>query len=546
LRAPDCKSFLVLFFRKERLATLAMTEILSFTVNGERLALPAADVSEIIRPRAATRVPHAAASMIGVVNLRGTVLPVLSTAGLLDRAAAAPSPAARVVVVQRNAAAGGARVGLLVDSVAALRPLAGERVLELDALLARDFGGIGHAATHQAARQAASQAARQAAPAEAATRRADRDELALVGFGLGGQDYALKLADIEEIAALPPDIAALPHTDAAMIGVVSWRGALLPVVSLRVLLGMPMALDRSHARMIVTRVGGRRVGLAVDAMRAILRVPRADIDTVPPVLTRGRGEAQIEAIARLEGGKRLVSILVPSRLFDEETAARIAELGEGEGGGERMASMAGTAETQHGALHQFVVFQLGAEHYGLPIAAVDEVVRRPERMTRVPRAPAFLEGVMNLRGRAVPVINQRQRFALPEAQVSDERLPGDHGGGRSLVRIVILTIDGLQAGFVVDAVSEVLSVANNELQATPTLATPTLAAPALATPGLAAPAAAPEHAYGDAQLFDRVATIERDGRMILLVNPKALLDRTERDMLAALSAAAEAGTAHAS
>jgi purine-binding chemotaxis protein CheW len=175
-----------------------------------------------------------------------------------------------------------------------------------------------------------------------------------------------------------------------------------------------------------------------------------------------------------------------------------------------MATTAPAAVTE-----QFVVFRLGEESYGLPIGAVDEVVRRPDQITRVPGAPAFVEGVMNLRGQVVPVIDQRQRFAVKDSE---------HGSGR---RVVIVTIDGLRAGFVVDAVSEVVNISAAEVRT----------APALTADGAA--------------MFDRVAILDRhDGgrngdrdsgqgsRLILLVDAKALLDRAERDVLAAVGAEA--------
>jgi purine-binding chemotaxis protein CheW len=153
------------------------------------------------------------------------------------------------------------------------------------------------------------------------------------------------------------------------------------------------------------------------------------------------------------------------------------------------------------ATEQFVVIRLGDEFYGLPILSVDEVVRRPNALTRVPHAPAFVEGVMNLRGTIVPVIDQRQRFVI--------------GGDKArTLRIVIVTIDGLRAGFVVDAVSEVLSIPTAEISITPELTA------------------------DGAEIFDRVANIEREGRMILLIDPKALLNRAERDVLAAITARA--------
>ena len=83
-------------------------------------------------------------------------------------------------------------------------------------------------------------------------------------------------------------------------------------------------------------------------------------------------------------------------------------------------------------MEQFVLFRLGDETYGLPIAAVVEVVRLPNAVTRVPRAPAFLAGVMNHRGAVVPLIDQSRRFTLPRG--TDERQR----------RVIITRLDDLE------------------------------------------------------------------------------------------------------
>jgi purine-binding chemotaxis protein CheW len=150
-------------------------------------------------------------------------------------------------------------------------------------------------------------------------------------------------------------------------------------------------------------------------------------------------------------------------------------------------------------VERFIVFQLGDEQYGLPIGAVDEIARRPESLTRVPRAPAFVEGVMNLRGAVIPVIDQRRRFATG----------GEAEPGRG--RIIVMTISGLRAALAVDAVTEILAVPASDLEPAPGLAT------------------------GDAAIFDRVARAGSDGRMILLIDPKVLLDAAERDLLGAIA-----------
>ncbi|HTZ71603.1 MAG TPA: chemotaxis protein CheW [Acetobacteraceae bacterium] len=461
----------------------ASGQALRFSVAGEEFFLPCAEVAEIIRPRTLTRVPNAPATLLGVLNLRGTVLPVLSLAMMLDLGAAAAG--ASIIVLDRAAP-----VGLLVDEVTALGSPGGARRADVHAVLARDFPAAarrGHVSRH-----ATGAGPRGHAPASV-TRQ---DEDVLLGFLLAGQEYALRLDEVAKVIALPAETVLLPRAEAAMPGVVSLNGRLLPLVSLRALLGLPPDIaGSSRARVMVSDIGGASVGLLADAMTAVLRVPASNIDKVPPVLTRGRGEAEIASICRLEGGARLVAVLAPSRLFDSETRRRIATATARE--------TVGMQEREAGESRQqakFLVFQLGPESYGLPIDAVEEVVRRPNELTRVPQAPGFVEGVMNLRGQVVPIIDQRRRFALPESE---------HGGGQ---RIIVVRMEGLRVGFVVDAVSEVRTIAVTALQA----------APALACDGSAT--------------FDRVATSETGGNVILLVDAKALLDRAEREVLAALDA----------
>src|SRR6185437_12177150 len=94
---------------------------------------------------------------------------------------------------------------------------------------------------------------------------------------------------------------------------------------------------------------------------------------------------------------------------------------------------------------QLVVFQLGVELYGVEIACVHEIVRM-QSITRVPRAPAFVEGVINLRGKVIPVIDLRHRFHLPAAAHTRAS------------RIVVVEIGDQVVGLVVDGVSEVLQV----------------------------------------------------------------------------------------
>ena len=84
---------------------------------------------------------------------------------------------------------------------------------------------------------------------------------------------------------------------------------------------------------------------------------------------------------------------------------------------------------------QFVIFRLGDQEYGLPIAAVDEIARPPDHISRLPKAPAFIDGVMNLRGSVVPIVDLRRRFELA-LEGTWERAAHSRPGGRRAGRQV--------------------------------------------------------------------------------------------------------------
>jgi purine-binding chemotaxis protein CheW len=109
-------------------------------------------------------------------------------------------------------------------------------------------------------------------------------------------------------------------------------------------------------------------------------------------------------------------------------------------------------------LIQLVSFILGNEEYGTEVLKVREIIRMPQ-LTRMPNAPACMEGIINLRGKVIPVISMRKRFGLPE-------LAND-----SATRIIIMDVGDQMAGFIVDGVSEVVRIRESEIQPAPALST---------------------------------------------------------------------------
>lgn len=109
---------------------------------------------------------------------------------------------------------------------------------------------------------------------------------------------------------------------------------------------------------------------------------------------------------------------------------------------------------QENELLQLVTFTISEEEFGIDILKVQEIIRTMD-ITKVPGSPPHVEGVINLRGKVIPVIDLRSRFDM-------EYRPHDRQ-----TRIIVIELHGMIVGFVVDAVSEVLRIQSNTVEAPP-------------------------------------------------------------------------------
>ncbi|WP_397535850.1 chemotaxis protein CheW [Roseateles sp.] len=112
-----------------------------------------------------------------------------------------------------------------------------------------------------------------------------------------------------------------------------------------------------------------------------------------------------------------------------------------------------TAEGAHSSSRQFLTFRIAAEEYGLDILKVQEI-RSYEAPTRIANAPAFVKGVVNLRGVIVPIVDMRLRL-------------GCEGEYNAFTVVIVLNVCGRVVGIVVDSVSDVLELAADAIKAPP-------------------------------------------------------------------------------
>jgi purine-binding chemotaxis protein CheW len=498
----------------ERVVAAPKRRFLTFRVDGRHYALPADTIAEVIPVPPVARLPRSPKCLMGLANLRGTVIPVIDARVMLRRETVVLGHAARAIVL-----AGAAPMALAVDAAdtigsvdpervetrqveaaaepgeillgafqvdrpAGLQPAVEQhfiKVLDLPAMLNTAFGD--RTAPRREARALA------ASPQQATETAAPMEHRLLVSFEVAGQDYALPLDAVREIIPVPQSITIMPHAEAVLLGVTAWRESLLPLLSLRGLLGFPPASAwTGREKVFVTVVNGTSVGLIADRARALVRAETTEIEPAPGLLAaRSGGESKIVAMLRGNGGRSLISLLAPEHLFREDVMRRI--------GDPSLQSVSQPAAPARGAVVHFVVFRLGDEAFGLPIAAVEEVAPVPTQITRVPKMPDFLEGVINLRGEVLPVVDQRRRFDMPKFAA---------GSGQ---RLIVVRAQRHRAGLIVDHVAEVLRTEASAVEPPPELT------------GEAA------------RLINGVINDRHADRMILLLNPSGLLTPIEQNAL---------------
>ena len=112
--------------------------------------------------------------------------------------------------------------------------------------------------------------------------------------------------------------------------------------------------------------------------------------------------------------------------------------------------------------NQLVTFQLGEELYGINIMDVKEIVR-VQSIRPIPNAPSYVEGIFNLRSEIIPIINLHKRFHIKKliSSEEDELLSG----------FVILDIDGMKLGIIIDRISRVITIEDDEIQPPPQMLT---------------------------------------------------------------------------
>ncbi|MDQ7020103.1 MAG: chemotaxis protein CheW [Robiginitomaculum sp.] len=494
----------------------ALSQYVSFYLGDECFAFPMESVLEIIRVPDVVPVPMTSSALLGLANLRGVVLPLVDMREILALEGQSLNDTSRAIVVDC-----GRPIGLVVDRVSMVlsfpegciedaASIKGEvksnllqgvaknvhghkliQIFDVDLLIEKEFGDVnsvdaGIGIVHNAI-------------IEKDIQEQEENLLQMVSLLLEGQEYAFQLADVREIVRVPDDINKVPLSDSSVLGLMSLRDHLLPLVSLRKILSMPDAPIEEHNRVLVVSVENENgedssIGILVDQMKEILRVSHDSIKPVPSIMSGDESSAAIQGVCRLGNGERIVSLVSAAALFGHPGLKKALKESQSEIGGSMMnkeIEKHAEADVEDEDEAQLVVFQLDNQDYGVAIEKVQEIIRVPERVEGVPQTPDYLQGVINLRGAVLPVVEMRLKLGFSQKTKDEQQ------------RVLVLNIEGVTAGFIVDSVSEVLRLGKASIERSTTISNTRN------------------------ELIDGIVNIENRNNMIQVVNVGEMLDKRD-------------------
>ncbi|MGA2448926.1 MAG: chemotaxis protein CheW [Polyangiaceae bacterium] len=396
----------------------SIVQLVSFTLGGEEYSFPMEQVREILRVERPNVVPNAANYVLGILTVRGKILPVIDLRVLLG-----------------------------------LRTLAADITTESTRLHQRFEGWLRAKTAH----------AQHTAAADPGLGPVEDLHAWIAGFTTSSEKLLETLGSLRVVTDKVLRACQSTTTQAASAVAGSAEGGqftleVAPNASeaLRLLAEFNQQVEENISedqRLVVVQANGTLLALLVDRVREVLNVPKGLID--PPSRISSTDRREMAGVARLNEGKRLILLLDTASLIEGNTLDSLKRAAEGpDMQTTEVATDQQVRREQSLGERQFVTFRLADGEYGIPIDQIQEI-DRPAAMTRIPKAASYVEGITNLRGEVIPVINARKRFSLPAREVDEQ------------ARVIIIDVKGKKTGLLVDSVREVRNQAIRDIAPPP-------------------------------------------------------------------------------
>ena len=466
-------------------------EIIVFRVGEEEFALKICNIKEIIRIPSMINIPNKPNYIAGLCNLRDALMPVIDSRKLFGMSEKEFGENRRIIVADIH----GKKVGLVSDKVSEVINVDeadikeppgsikendegmissililnnGKRVVML--LDAEKIIKIGHIDVMENKEYIYEQNLN-----GIETKEDEEEQLVIFNIGIG--EYAFNINCVKEIIRLP-NIMKVPNTPSYIEGVLSIRNQLLATVNLGKLIGVDYKEIDEYSRVVIINKESLSFGMIVDRVSNVIRVQKKLFKENSLI----GNNSYIKGIFNLDDGKRLIMVIEPHKLISLEEIKGISDVDHKKTANDQSSDVGEEDDN----FEHIVIFRLGDEEYGIEINNVQEINVMSE-VTRFPSAPIFIDGMVNLRGDIIPILNLRKLFTAHDS--------ADYDAGKFLV------VESLnrRIGIMIDSASEVLRLSKRYLEE------------------------APEIFDGNDKYIEKIAKLNDGKRIILILNLKEVL-----------------------
>ncbi len=480
-------------------------QYLKFLLDDTFFAIKIANVEEILHIPEITRVPLSEDYIVGISNLRGDIVPVIDLKKRIKGSFEKDSELSRLIVINHK----GVKTGFLVESISSIEEVDEEKVVKTD-----DYGEINSkylegifessdgvlvgvidlneilSIEGMEETKSSFKGAKEEFDKKEKAESDDSYGKKILTFRLNRQKFAIEIDYTREIIE-KPEIEDIPTKSLDIIGVFNLRDEIIPVLDLSRRLDIKVEEKEKEVkgdgiRKIIIFIFNKSViGLLVDEVEEVLEPLKEEIIPVPNTFDE-ISKQYVKSIFNNSREKEIIFLLNEKSLLNQEDIEDIDTI--------KKDSEFVKKDESESLTEKIAVFKLSNEEFGVNIEKVIEINRLSE-ITPVPKSASFIEGVINLRGEIIPVINLRERLGLGKKEYDE------------FERVIIVEIEGHKTGLIVDRVTEIKTVDMNEFKDIPKFLKKEV----------------------ERELFEKIANIEDEKRIISIIAIDNILTKAEKN-----------------
>lgn len=264
-------------------------------------------------------------------------------------------------------------------------------------------------------------------------------------FKMGTTEIALSVSALQEVVNYPDKVVAVPLAPPFLTGLFNLRGIIIPIVDMTKFLGLESTVALATKKIAIVTVDHVKVGLLFDCTSEILNVPVSDISAYND---QAEGPLSvIRSVLKLNGGDRIIEVIDPPSLLRIQNIPEIVNKNKSE---------VAESSKKKSKRSQCISFRAGEMEFGVEIGAIREIIKVPE-IKRTVLTVDFCIGIVNLRGMVIPILDFKMFIHSHGESVVDEEAR----------RIVVLKIQNIQVGFLVDSVDSIVTYFEDEVMPIP-------------------------------------------------------------------------------